>query len=1168
MKPKSLESFRRSPGAALPFARKLLAWMSFGMATTCEMVYSQTTNTFTPNFATTTTGSSTSGNANITVTGTYSLGQEIRFTGTTAATNPFGTTATTYYVVGVGTGTIQVSATPGGAALNATNTITSAVTANQYADWQTATNWSTASVANSNSTLANFGNTPAGSFFGVAVSGTNTIYGLTYTGAGNNDLNIDGGADATSAGTLNFATHDATVPVITVNSSGTSRLLNLGGTKTLNISGNQGLAFRSSIGAVTGSGISATATQVTKQTRLTSVSWTGFSGGIGIERGEVQIQNNDQLATSQDLAVGNAYSNTNSTIAVLSMNGKNQTIGNLNGNSWGRIRGNGTGTLTIGSGNATGGDFGGIIGQGMDGTLGSVNISKTGSGIQTISGLIKSTGTITINGAGGTLVISGTNTSSGATKITAGTLRANDATGLSTTSALSLDGGVLESIGVATFTRSLGTAANTVQWSANGGGFSANGGKMTVNIGNAGAELVYGATVGTNLIGTLKFGSATASAETELLNGIDLAGTTRTVDVTAGAGGDSATLSGNIRSTSGANVGLTKTGTGILLLKGSNTYDGTTTVSGGTLEVSGGAAIPNSGAVSLANTAGVTLKLGANETIGSLAGGGTTGGTVNLQANTLTTGAANTDTTFSGIVSGTGGSIVKTGTGTFTLGNTANSFTGGITISNGSLAAAGSGGNSAVGAANAIQLGDASNNNVTLQLNNWNNLVAANTINVVGSGTHTIVGTHNNTGQVHIAGGAITLNSNDLTIRNTNLAGWRINGGTTGSGNITFENNNSGGTGNDISIRSALNNTGSITNAGTGNYNLAVSGTNGGSIGANVTNIIQNSATSNFDLNAAIHSGTAASVEVRAGSMLLNNASSLRVANTVAVGLGATLDVRQSNTIAGLNNISGVGGTITNNSAADTVLTVGAASGAYTFAGSLSDGSTNKLGLTKSGGSTQTLSGTNTYTGATVVSGGTLALGATGSIDNTSGVSLGTSGTLDVSAKSGGYSVGNLSGSGDVIGTLTVTSNLAIGNSPGTVNFSSDLTLGSSSTYAYELIGGTTGLNSADLADVAGNLTIDSGAILDLVQLGSYTANDKFTLFAYSGSLTGTFSGLSEGTEFTDAGGIWKISYSDVSPGTNGGSGVSYVTITAIPEPAAALLGGIGVFFLLRRRRC
>jgi autotransporter-associated beta strand protein len=231
--------------------------------------------------------------------------------------------------------------------------------------------------------------------------------------------------------------------------------------------------------------------------------------------------------------------------------------------------------------------------------------------------------------------------------------------------------------------------------------------------------------------------------------------------------------------------------------------------------------------------------------------------------------------------------------------------------------------------------------------------------------------------------------------------------------------------------------------------------------------------------------------------------------------------------------------------------------------------------VVKTGSGTTILKGTNTYTGTTVISEGTLALATTGSIDDTSSISLGTVGTLDVSAKSGSYAVGTLLGSGDVTGDLTVSTQLAIGNSVGEINFSSDLTLGSSSTSIFEIDGGSNpGLNSADLADVAGSLTIGSGAILDLFQLGTYTPGNKFTLFAYEGGLTGSFlttesATIADDTQFSDAGGLWLLNYNDDTPGTNGGVSAlgTYVTITAIPEPdVATLLGALALLCLIRRR--
>lgn len=109
---------------------------------------------------------------------------------------------------------------------------------------------------------------------------------------------------------------------------------------------------------------------------------------------------------------------------------------------------------------------------------------------------------------------------------------------------------------------------------------------------------------------------------------------------------------------------LVKTGAGSLLLSGANTYTGATTNTAGNLRVSGGSALPETATVSLANTAGVTLTVETDETVGSISGGDSS--TIALGANNLTAGGDGTSTTLASAITGTG-KLVKTGAGTLTL---------------------------------------------------------------------------------------------------------------------------------------------------------------------------------------------------------------------------------------------------------------------------------------------------------------------------------------------------------------------------------------------------------------------------------------------------------------------------------------------------------------------
>ncbi|HEX7262444.1 MAG TPA: autotransporter-associated beta strand repeat-containing protein, partial [Luteolibacter sp.] len=423
-----------------------------------------------------------------------------------------------------------------------------------------------------------------------------------------------------------------------------------------------------------------------------------------------------------------------------------------------------------------------------------------------------------------------------------------------------------------------------------------------------------------------------------------------------------------------------------------------------------------------------------------------------------------------------------------------------------------------------------------------------------GSATQTLSGINTYTGTTTVSGGTLSISGSINNSAIINVGGGNLS--TTGADKLANAAavTVSGGTltvGGADSVGSLAMSSGTIGGSNTltaATYNLS-GGTVTGNLGAGTLN-----SSGTVALNGTSGAGV---VNVSAGTLTLGSSDRLNNSAAVTVSGGALALGANNHTVGTVvlagGSITGSGGTLLGSS--------------YDMrSGSVSAKLGGAVALTKTTGGTVTLTGANTYTGATTISAGTLALGAGGSISDSSGVSLGTSGTFDVAA-TGGYSVNNLSGSGIVVGSLTVSTQLAIGNSPGTTNFES-LNLGSASTYLYELTGGA---STADLGNVSAVLTLSSGATLDLVQLGTYTADDKFTLFGYNSadnlSGIGTFAGYADDSTFTDAGGIWQINYDDTLAGLNGGTGDRFVTITAVPEPAAALLGGLGLLALLRRRR-
>ena len=273
-------------------------------------------------------------------------------------------------------------------------------------------------------------------------------------------------------------------------------------------------------------------------------------------------------------------------------------------------------------------------------------------------------------------------------------------------------------------------------------------------------------------------------------------------DVSVDTGG-TFTLSGDISGVGGLNKELT----GTAILSGTNAYAGTTTVNNGILALSGGSAIVDTGAVVLADTATAILRLDSSETIGSLAGGGVTGGNVDLQSNTLTTGDAG-NTTFAGVASGTG-ALVKEGAGTFSLSG-ANTYSGATTINTGTLQLGDGGTTGSLNTASAISVGSGA----TFAVNRSNTVTQGTDFDaapITGDGSLVQSGTGSTILNVANAyTGGTTISGGTLEVNNTSGSG-------TGTGSVILSNAGSTLAGSGSIAGSTIIGSGTILAPGEGN---------------------------------------------------------------------------------------------------------------------------------------------------------------------------------------------------------------------------------------------------------------------------------------------------------------------------------------------------------------
>lgn len=547
------------------------------------------------------------------------------------------------------------------------------------------------------------------------------------------------------------------------------------------------------------------------------------------------------------------------------------------------------------------------------------------------------------------------------------------------------------------------------------------------------------------------------------------------------------------------------------------------------------------------------------------------------------TGSGNT--TLSGSISGTG-SLTKTGSGILTLSGT-NTYTGGTTISLGTVSISADANLGATSSALSLNGG-------TLKVNlTSSNITNTHTITVGASGGTVNISPGTGT-QVYTVGNSKLTGSGTLTVSGNGTLGiagsgvslFQVNATNTGytgnaivqdGGIFEYSNSNSTGTGSTFT----LNNNGMLSVSTGVTMSKAITVNSGGYIGFQNGNTgnISGAITLNSDVTirvqdwwgTGVRQGTLSGVVSGSGGLVVN----------AGTGTGGTVWIQNANNTFTGNitantstniQVNGSGRLGSGNYAGNIAMNGGtftyASSGTQTFSGVISG--TGALAKTTST-SVLTLSGVNTYTGATTVSAGTLAL--TGSLASTA-VTINSGGTLTNNGTIGGAVTvntgGTLNGSGTFNGLVTVNGSLNPGNSPGIQTYGAGLTLGSASATILEIAGtgGVAGTHYDFINVTGGTLTNDGSlAIVDFgghdisAQTATYNLFDAVTV-------TGDFDAVTvDGNALTYNGGTDDWSATVGSTFFNFAEGTGVLSVTVVPEPTTALLGGIGLLGLLRRRR-
>jgi len=447
--------------------------------------------------------------------------------------------------------------------------------------------------------------------------------------------------------------------------------------------------------------LSAGRLELTKNTSLynaTTASWTAAN---------IKIAGGTTLA----LNVGGTGEFTTGNVTTL--------LANLGGANGGTSGGFAAGTsIVFDTTNASGGAFtvsDNIVNStGVGG--GSLAVSKLGTNTLSISGANSytglttvSAGTLALGSSGSNNAIPGGGLTIGGANNTAATVQyTGSSTDMMGTGAVTINGrgaldfnGKTDSIGNVSIVSTGATADSTPILNTAGNG--------NLSIGSLSITPVAGFTSRINSSnGTITLGgnltlTAATTGQAQISGNIDLGGTSRTFTVGLGTATSHDLLVDAVVSSAGGAFGLTKAGTGRLTLSAVNTFSGGVTINAGTLNINNPAALGDAagtfmiGGGTVDNTSGTAITNSNNNPI-NLSGNFTFTGTrdLNLGIGPISLGAAagtaRTITTTAGVLTlggnmsdgTTATGITKAGAGTLMLSG-ANAYTGLTTVNAGTL---------------------------------------------------------------------------------------------------------------------------------------------------------------------------------------------------------------------------------------------------------------------------------------------------------------------------------------------------------------------------------------------------------------------------------------------------------------------------------------------------